>query len=172
MITIKCTESEKRKLCKDETNIMCNICYTLGACKEFDARCDKCKRHRGKYIKWDIQKSKAKKKVVKEEKSCFTCHWKESCHWSNDGACGNSKSPYYQNNVAYMAHKELDKTCPGYEKDHRGCRNCYWSSYIRGSKVPDGCCRNKKSPYYGMDADEIHKLHGHCDLYSAYEGDG
>ena len=57
MITIKCTESERRKLCSDETNIMCNICYALGACKVFDGACGKCKRNRGKYIRWEIVKN-------------------------------------------------------------------------------------------------------------------
>ena len=169
MITIKCTESEKRKLCSHDYNIMCAMVNALGHCGD---DCSKCKRNRGKYIKWDIQKPKAKKKAVKEEKSCLTCHWKESCHWNDDGECGNSKSPYYKINVAYMSHNGLDKKCPVYEKDRRGCRNCYWSSYINGSPVPDGCCRNDKSPYYGMDADEIYKICGHCDLYSAWEGDG
>lgn len=56
MITIKCTESEKRKLCSDEANIMCSICYALGACKEFNAGCSKCKRYRSKYINWEIIK--------------------------------------------------------------------------------------------------------------------
>lgn len=54
MITITCTESEKRKLCNTEANVMCNIVYALGACKEFNGACEKCKRHRSKYVEWEI----------------------------------------------------------------------------------------------------------------------
>ena len=68
MITIKCTESEKRKLCNGETNIMCSICYALGACKEFDGHCSKCKKHRSKYVQWDIVKSKQKKSSNEESR--------------------------------------------------------------------------------------------------------
>lgn len=92
MITIKCTQYEKRKLCADETNIMCNICYTLGACKEFDARCSKCKRNRSKYIKWEII-SKPKKKSVSSKgdgSSCCNC-WANEC-----GMCIENSSPFYK----------------------------------------------------------------------------
>ena len=56
MITIKCTESEKRKLCNKEANVMCTICYALGACNEFDGHCSKCRKHRSKYVQWEIVK--------------------------------------------------------------------------------------------------------------------
>lgn len=103
MITIKCTQYEKRKLCADETNIMCNICYTLGACKEFDAHCSKCKRNRSKYIKWEII-SKPKKKAASSEGDSSSCC---NCYWNCAGTCRNEQSSFYK-----MPIKEVMKTQP------------------------------------------------------------
>ena len=86
MITIKCTESEKRKLCNTESAVMCGICYELGACKEFEGDCAKCKRHRSKYVKWKIQKKPKAKKSKQEGKNCL------NCKWNRDGRCENADS--------------------------------------------------------------------------------
>lgn len=112
MITITCTESEKRKLCNTESNVMCNIVYALGACKEFNGACEKCKRNRGKYVKWTII-SKPKKKS---------------------------------------------------EGDESSCHNCYWNTY-------DVCCCTR-SPHWLQPIKNVMKVKPHCDMYSAYEGDG
>lgn len=95
MITITCTESEKRKLCKDETNIMCEICYALGACKEFDESCSKCKRYRGKYIKWNIIPAPKKKAVNSEGDGSSCCN----CYWNCAGTCKNEQCGYYKMSI-------------------------------------------------------------------------
>lgn len=96
MITIKCTESEKRKLCNSASSIMCSTCYALGACKEFAGHCSKCKKHRSKYIQWDIVKSIPKKKrsepkKKKSEGDGSSCH---NCYWNTWGKCRCIGSPH------------------------------------------------------------------------------
>ena len=89
MITIKCTESEKRKLCNDEASTMCNICYALGACKEFDGHCSKCKKHRSKYVQWDIISKPKKKNSEGDGSSCYNCYWRDC------GRCICTDSEYF-----------------------------------------------------------------------------
>lgn len=115
MITIKCTESEKRKLCSKESTVMCDIVYALGACKEFDGACARCKRNRSKYVEWDIIPA-YKKKTVSSERGDSSCH------------------------------------------------NCYWNTY--------GVCCCTRSPHWLQPIKNVINVKPHCDMYSAYEGDG
>lgn len=102
MITIKCTAAEKRKLCSTEANVMCNVCYALGACKEFDGECEKCKRNRGKYVKWEIiSKPKKQKSSNEDTRTCCNC-WANEC-----GMCIETRSPFYK-----MPIWEIRKTQP------------------------------------------------------------
>ena len=92
MITIRCTESEKRKLCENGYfSVVCGICYKLGACKEFDGHCSKCRKHRSKYIEWEIiSKPKQQKSSNGDTRSCCNC-------WANEhGMCIENSSPFYK----------------------------------------------------------------------------
>lgn len=102
MITITCTESEKRKLCNTESNVMCNIVYALGACKEFNGACEKCKRHRSKYVEWEIiSKPKKQKSSNEDTRTCCNC-------WANErGMCIENSSPFYK-----MPIEKIMKTRP------------------------------------------------------------
>ena len=114
MITIKCTESEKRKLCSTESNVICHVCYALGACKEFIGECEKCKRHRSKYVKWEII-SKPKKKEAGDASSCCNCYWNDS------GTCTDKKSAFYRQPIdtarKILGRKSHCATYAAYEGD-------------------------------------------------------
>lgn len=112
MITITCTESEKRKLCRDETNIMCEICCSLGACKEFDESCSKCKRNRSKYIKWDIIPA-PKKKAIRDNRSCY------SCCWNCAGTCKNKQCGFYKMSIESIIGIVPNSHCSDYSA-HKG----------------------------------------------------
>lgn len=107
MLTIKCTESEKRKLCNGEANIMCSICYALGACKEFAGHCSKCRKHRSKYVQWNIVKSKPKKAKVKESAKSKDPRGCPNCYYSSDirgskiapGHCRCKESEFYLRDI-------------------------------------------------------------------------
>ena len=85
MITIKCTASEKRKLCSHDYHIMCAMMNALGHC---EADCGKCKRRRKDYITWEII-SKPKKKAEGDGSSCH------NCYWNTYDVCCCTRSPHW-----------------------------------------------------------------------------
>ena len=112
MITIKCTASEKRKLCSHDYHIICAMMNALGHC---EADCGKCKRRRKDYISWEIISKPKKKKSDCDETKCspeikeivnelhkeFGLKDKNnsSCNncWANEcGMCIENGSPFYK----------------------------------------------------------------------------
>lgn len=99
MITIRCTESEKRKLCSHDYPIMCAMMDALGHC---EADCGKCRRHRKDYINWEIiSKPKKQKSSNEDTRTCCNC-WANEC-----GMCIETRSPFYK-----MPIWEIRKTQP------------------------------------------------------------